>query len=50
MIAAQIQALEKWKLEDEIQKMQFSRNWFARFKLFSKHLFVLLNFKISRKF
>jgi hypothetical protein len=32
MIAAQIKAFEKWKLEDEIQKMQFSRNWFTRFK------------------
>jgi hypothetical protein len=33
MIAAQIQASKKWKLEDEIQKMQFSKNWFVRFKL-----------------
>ena len=32
MIEAQIQALEKWKLEDEIQKMHFSRNWLTRFK------------------
>jgi hypothetical protein len=32
MIEAQIQAFEKWKLEDEIQKMHFSRNWFTRFK------------------
>ena len=32
MIEAQIQAFEKWKLEDEIQKMHFSKNLFIRFK------------------
>jgi hypothetical protein len=49
MIAAQIQAFEKWKLEDEIKKMQFSRNWFTSLFKEIKCLFQKVIFYWNKK-